>query len=328
VVFPGVGGEVGSKAIAVGLILAMTGLHAFDTVIGGRVQAGFTLAKVLLIATFIVAGLAVGGGDWSHFDIRGDGLSGIASEPFAKSLYWVMLAYAGWNAAAYVASDLERPQKTLPRALLLGTVVVMVLYLLTNVTFLYALSPERLAGGAGGGPIKEVGAVAGAAMFGTRVGDLFATLIALALMSSVSAMVMAGPRVYASMAEDGALPRAMARRTSRGVPATSIAVQGVLASGFVVVGDLESLVQYIAFTLSIFAALAVGAVIVLRFRRPDAVRPYRTTLYPLTPILFIAVSAWAAYVQITGNPKNAALGGATIAAGLVVYWIAERVRAR
>jgi APA family basic amino acid/polyamine antiporter len=320
VVFPGVAGATGAKVMGIGLIVAMTALHAFDTVIGGRIQAGFTLAKVLLIAAFIAAGLVLGDGDWSNFEVRGEGLSRIGSEAFAMSLYWVMLAYAGWNAAAYVASDLDRPQRTLPRALLLGTGLVMALYVLANVTFLYALSPEVLArGGVNGAPIAEVGAAAGTSLFGVRAGELFATLIALALMSSVSAMVMAGPRVYASMAEDHALPGLMARRTRRGVPAVAVAVQGVLASAFVLVGDLEQLVNYIGFTLSIFAALAVAAVVVLRFRRPDAERPYRTTLYPLTPILFVAVSAWAAYVQIRGNPANAALGGGTILAGAVVY---------
>lgn len=320
VVFPALAGATEAKVIGVGLIVAMTGLHAFDTVIGGRIQAAFTLAKVLLIATFITAGLLLGDGDWSHFAVRGDGLAGIGSEAFAMSLYWVMLAYAGWNAAAYVASDLDRPQRTLPRALLLGTLVVMALYVLTNVTFLYALSPEALAsGGVDGGPIGEVGAAAGTKLFGVRAGELLSTLIALALMSSVSAMVMAGPRVYASMAEDHALPAVMARRTRRGVPAVAVAVQGVLASAFVLVGDLEQLVQYIGFTLSIFAALAVAAVVVLRYRRPDAERPYRTTLYPLTPVLFVAVSAWTAYVQIRGNPENAALGAGTILAGAVVY---------
>ena len=328
VVWPALGGAVAAKALGVGLILAMTALHSFDTVIGGRVQAAFTAAKVILIAAFIAAGLAFGTGDWDHFATRGDGLAGVGSEAFAMSLYWVMLAYAGWNAAAYITSDLDRPQRTLPRALLLGTGLVMALYVLANITFLYALSPEALGGPGPLPPVEEVGSAAGNALFGARIGDLFATLIALALMSSVSAMVMAGPRVYAAMAEDHALPGVLARRTRRGTPAIAIAVQGVLASAFVLVGELKPLVAYIGFTLSIFAALAVAAVIVLRFTRPDAPRPYKTTLYPLTPVLFVAVSIWAAYVQIKGNPTNAALGGGTILAGLLVYWISARARRR
>jgi APA family basic amino acid/polyamine antiporter len=328
VLLPDLGGEVGTKAVAVGLILAMMSLHAFDTVIGGRVQAVFTLGKVLLIAGFIAAGLLLGEGDWNQLSPRAGGLDNVFGEPFAMSLYWVMVAYAGWNAAAYIASDLENPQKTLPRSLLLGTVVVMVLYLLANVTFLYALSPEMLAGKDGGGPIAEVGAATARALFGARTGDLVAAIIALALVSSVSAMVMAGPRVYASMAEDGALPRFLAKKTPRGVPAIAVVTQGVLACAFVAIGDLKSLIQYIGFTLSIFAALAVAAVIVLRIKRPDAPRPYRASLYPFAPILFIAVSAWAAYVQISQNPMNAYYGGATILEGFLVYLLASIRRAR
>ncbi len=321
VVWPALGGAAEAKAIACALILAMTAMHAFDTVIGGRVQAALTLGKVLLLAGFIGAGLLYGEGDWHQLSSRHGGFDNVFGEPFAMSLYWVMVAYAGWNAAAYIASDLEDPQRTLPRSLLLGTVLVMVLYLLANVTFLYALSPEMLAGVDGGGPIAEVGAATAKAMFGARVGELVAAIIALALVSSVSAMVMAGPRVYASMAEDGALPRLLAQRTHRGVPAYAVAVQGALACAFVLVGELKPLVQYIGFTLSIFAALAVGAVVVLRFRRPDAPRPYRASLYPITPILFVAVSAWAAFVQIRWNPYNALFGGGTILAGLLVYLI-------
>jgi APA family basic amino acid/polyamine antiporter len=319
VVWPALAGTTETKVIACVLILAMMSLHAFDTVIGGRVQAAFTLGKVLLIAGFIAAGLLFGHGDWHQLSPRHGGIDNVFGEPFAMSLYWVMVAYAGWNAAAYIASDLENPQKTLPRSLLLGTVVVMALYILANVTFLYALSPEMLAGADGGGPIAEVGAATAKALFGAKAGEVVAAIIALALISSVSAMVMAGPRVYASMAEDGALPKLLAQKTKRGVPAFAVVTQGVLACAFVLVGDLKPLVQYIGFTLSIFAALAVAAVVVLRIKRPDAPRPYKASLYPITPVLFVAISAWAAYVQVRWNPTNALYGGATILAGFVVY---------
>jgi APA family basic amino acid/polyamine antiporter len=319
VVWPALAGGTEIKVVACALIVAMMALHAFDTVIGGRVQAAFTLGKVVLIAGFIAAGLLFGEGDWNQLSPRHGGLDNALGEPFAMSLYWVMVAYLGWNAAAYIASDLDNPQKTLPRSLLLGTAIVMVLYLLANVTFLYALSPEMLAGKDGGGPIAEVGAATATALFGARIGDTIAAIIALALVSSVSAMVMAGPRVYASMAEDGALPAILARKTSRGVPAVAVVTQGVIACAFVLVGDLKTLIPYIGFTLSIFGALAVAAVIVLRIRRPDAPRPYRASLYPVAPILFVAVSAWAAFVQIRWNPWNALYGGGTILAGFVVY---------
>lgn len=314
-VLPGLDPGAATKAVAVALVLAMTALHAFDTVIGGRIQAAFTIAKVLLIAVFIVAGLAFGNGDWSHFEPRAGGiLENVPTGRFAESLFWVGFAYAGWNAAAYLAADLKDPQRTLPRALFLGTVLVMVLYVLANVTFLYALSPEELAA-----PVVDVGAASAQRLFSPAVGKAMAVLVSLALVSSVSAMVMAGPRVYSSMAEDGALPRALAKRTSRGVPALAVAVQGVIASCFILVGDLARLIQYIQFTLFLSSAMAVAAVYVLRFTRPDAPRPYRTTLYPVTPAVFLAIALWSVYMQVKAHPLDSLAGAGTIALGGVVY---------
>jgi APA family basic amino acid/polyamine antiporter len=319
-VIPALDPGTATKLVAIGLVLAMTGLHAFDTVVGGRVQAAFTVAKVVLIAGFGVAGLAFGDGDWSHFTPRHGGiLEHVPTGRFAESLFWVGFAYAGWNAAAYLASDLKDPQRTLPRALFVGTVVVMALYLLINVTFLYALAPEQL-----GAPIVDVGAASASQLFSASAGKAMAVLVSLALVSSVSAMVMAGPRVYASMAEDGALPAILARRTKRGVPAIAVAVQGAIASCFILVGDLGKLIQYIQFTLVVSSAMAVAAVYQLRRTRPTTARPYRTTLYPITPAVFLGIAAWSTYMQMKMHPFGSLAGAATIVLGGVVYLVMLR----
>lgn len=321
-VFPGLDPGVAQKACAIGLVVAMTGMHAFDTVLGGRIQAGFTVAKVVLLVGFAVAGLTFGTGDWDHFAPRAGGIAeNLPTGAFAESLFWVGFAYAGWNAAAYLASELRDPQRTLPRALFLGTIVVIALYLLVNVAFLYALSPEAL-----GAPIADVGAAAAAALFEPSVGKAMAVMVSLALISSVSAMVMAGPRVYAAMAEDGALPKLLARRTRRGVPAVAVATQGAIASAFILVGDLGKLIQYIQFTLFVSSALAVAAVYVLRVRRPDVARPYRTTLYPLTPAVFLALAGWSIYMQVKARPWGSLLGAATLVGGGMIYAAMEWAR--
>jgi len=299
---PSVADPWAQKAVAIGLVLAMTSLHAFDTVIGGRVQAGFTLAKTLLILGFIVAGFAVGHGDWGHFASERGGLHNVWTNNFAVALMYVSFAYSGWNAAGYIAGDIARPERNVPRALLTGTAVVMALYLLLNVVFLYAVPAQVLASGDGGGPVAEVGDYAARALFGPRAGALLAMLIALALVSAVSAMVMAGPRVYAAMADDAALPRLLAARSRRGVPHVSVLVQGALAVLIVLIGKLDQVIRFVGFTLSIFAALTVAAVYVLRARRPDVSRPYHTFGYPVTPALFITLSAWVAYAQIRQHP--------------------------
>jgi APA family basic amino acid/polyamine antiporter len=307
----GIESSTTQKIISVGLVIAVTALHAFDTKLGGRVQAAFTTMKVTLIVVFVIAGFTAGHGDWSHFASQGGGLSNMATASFGVQLMYVSFAYSGWNAAAYIAGEVEKPEKTLPRALLLGTGAVMALYVLLNVIYFYALPSDKLAG------VGEVGAAAAVALFGTTAGNLITSLIALALVSAVSAMVMAGPRVYASMAEDGALPRVLARHSARGVPTVAVVTQGALAIAFVLLSDLKHLIEFVGFSLAIFAALAVGALFILRRRGKRSA--YRAFAFPVTPLAFIALSAWIAYAQIKAQPKQSAIMIGILAFGAVLY---------
>ncbi|MEO8706300.1 MAG: amino acid permease [Kofleriaceae bacterium] len=332
--------------IAIALICAITTLHSFDTKVGGWVQAVFTAAKVLLIVLFIIGGLVAGTGDWDHFATREGGFSNIGTTSFAITLMYVSFAYSGWNAAAYIASDVRRPERTLPRALLLGTGLVMVLYVLLNLVFLYAVPIPTLAGapycpgGLGDEAIKaltkagtcsndfagiyEVGDAAARSLFGGRVGQLVSSVIALALVSAVSAMIMSGPRVYSAMAANRALPRRLAVHNKRGVPVLSVVTQGVLACVFVLVGDPDVLIRFVGFTLAIFAGLTVAAVFVLRRRGVRG--SYRTFGYPVTPVIFIVMSAWMAYAQIEAHPFESLLIVLVLAAGAAAYWIVNRGR--
>lgn len=300
------------QAVAMALILAITALHSFDAKVGGWVQAGFTAAKVVLIVLFILGGLLFGTGDWSNLASRGGGLDNVGTVAFATALMYVSFAYSGWNAAAYIAGEVERPERTIPRALLLGTGIVMVLYVLLNLVFLYAVPIPVLAA-----PVVEVGDVAAKNLFGASAGRLISSVIALALVSAVSAMVMAGPRVYAAMAADRALPRRLARHNKRGVPVVAVVTQGVLGCLFVLVGDLGQLIRFAGFTLAVFAALTVAAVFVLRARGHRAA--YRTFGYPVTPIAFICLSGWIAYAQFVAHPRECAVVIGVLLVGAVVY---------
>ena len=320
VLVPGLEDPWSQKAVAIALIVAITGLHSFDTRLGGRVQAGFTAAKVVLIVVFIIAGIAVGHGDWGHFTSQHGGFANVPTMGFAISLMYVSFAYSGWNAAAYIAGEVEKPEKTLPRSLLLGTGVVMVLYLLLNVVYFYAVPSDVLAGPKDGfDPVIEVGNKSAVALFGTKGGNLITSLIALALVSAVSAMIMAGPRVYAAMAEDRALPKQLAWYSKRGVPTVAVVTQGVLGVAFVLVGDLGALLRFSAFTLAVFAALTCGALFILRAR--GKVGAYKTFLFPVTPIAFIAVSAWIAYAQFKMNPKELLVVMGVLVAGGLIYLV-------
>ncbi len=323
---PGVAGV--EKPLAGALIVGITALHAFDTRIGGRVQAGFTAIKVALIVVFIVAGFAVGTGGWDHFAsvpaVRDHVASWDGAKSYATSLMYVVFAYSGWNAAAYIAGEIERPQRTLPRALVIGTGVVMVLYILLNVVFIYAASPPEMMGP--DGPVAEIGDLAARRLFGDAAGSLLTSTIALALVSAVSAMVMAGPRVYAAMAADHALPRPLAVYSRRGVPIVAVVTQCGIAIAFVIVGNIDDLIKIVGFTLTLFGALTVAAVFVFRARKNVAA--YRTFGYPVTPILFVGVSVMIVYLRVSENMLQSLEVVALLAVGAVVYLLTTASKPR
>lgn len=306
------------KIAATGLIVVITFLHMIDVILGSKVQTGFTILKVTLITVFIVAGLLVGDGSWSNLGTSlPSATSSIVSGAFAVQLFWVAFAYSGWNAAGYIAGEMKDPARNLPRAIFIGTGLVMVLYVLLNLVFLYAAPAPELSAIITG---REVGTSAAISLFGESAGKWLSTLISLALISTVSAMVMAGPRVYAAMAEDGLFFHFLSTRHKKGGPMFSVMLQGLIAVVLVLTIKLEELVLYIGFTLSIFAALTVVGAFVLRVRRPDAHRPYRAFLWPLPAILFIGLSLWLIYQGIKLHPKECLLyGGGTLASGAIVY---------
>jgi APA family basic amino acid/polyamine antiporter len=316
------------QIVAIVLIVVITLLHSIDTKLGGWVQAGFTTAKVLLIVGFIGGGLLVGHGDWSHLAPQHGGLSNLGTHNFAVALMYVSFAYSGWNAAGYIAGEIYKPEKTLPRALFLGTGIVMALYVLLNLVFFYAVSSDVLAGAhvADGkvayAPVFEVGDIAARSLFGDTAGQLVTSVIALALVSAVSAMVMSGPRVYTAMALDGALPRSLAQHSRRGVPTVAVITQGVLGCVFAIVGDPDVLIRFVGFSLAIFAALTVGALFVMRARGRRA--PYQTLGYPITPIAFLALSVWLAYAQIDEYPRESLIVGIVFVISGLLYFVVHR----
>jgi APA family basic amino acid/polyamine antiporter len=319
--------DVSMKLAAVSIIVLLSAMHMASVVVGAKAQTAFSILKVSLILVFVGASVIAGKGDWSNLR-AGHGLDKIASGAFAVSLYWIAFSYSGWNAAAYIAGEIRDPGRNLPRALFIGTAIVMALYLLLNAVFFYAAPPAVLAKGAGDGPVVEVGAFTAQILFGEGAGKVLAALIALLLISAVSAMIMAGPRIYMAMAEDGAFPRVFAWRSRSGAPVYSILLQSALSVALLLTSQFDHLVKYIGFTLTIFAALSVIGAFVLRAKRPNAERPYRTIGWPVTPVLFISLSAWMVYYGIKLEPKTALWGGVTLASGALVYalWCAVNPR--
>ena len=291
--------------------------HAMNVRLGGRVQVAVTVAGIALAAAFVAAGAARGHAGWLLGGERWT-FAAAVTPAFAVALVYVSFAYSGWNGAVYLAGEVRDPSRTLPRALLLGTAFVMALYLALNAVFLASAPPAELAG------VVEVGHVAAVRLLGPGAGRALSALVAVVLAASVSALLMAGPRVYERMGRDYPALAFLALRTRQGGPAVAVAIQAGLALSMMATSSFAGLLVYVGFTLSIVTGLAVAGVIVLRVREPALARPVRAWGYPLTPLLFVALSAWMVVHALVRNPASSWAGVATAVAGVALHAVLGR----
>jgi APA family basic amino acid/polyamine antiporter len=311
------------KGVAVSIIALFTGLHYIGVRTGAGVQNVLTVIKVIILVGLSSVGLILGTGSWEHFGERiAAGSGGIA---FGTSMMLVMFAYSGWNASAYIAGELKDPRRTLPRSLITGTGIVIVLYLAVNLFVFRSVPFDELRGTI---PVVEAAAVRA---FGEWMGAALSVMIAVALLSSLSAFLMIGPRVYYAMALDRLFfPFAARVHPRSGVPGRSILMQGGLAVIMVMVGSFEQLLVYIGFALGIFPWLAVAGVFLARRRGIGEERAVRIPGHPATPIFFLASSLALMIVAYINRPVESTAAIATVAAGVPCYylWIRGVGRAR
>lgn len=304
--------------LAVSIIVLITLIHSFNLKAGSVFQRGFTWIKVICIGMFVGFGLFYQPAHTLTITATSADWSDVFSGTFAGSLIYVLYAYSGWNAAAYVAGEMENVQKTLPRALILGTTVVLVIYATLNYVFLYTVPMNELEG------VVEVGYVSAKHIFGPNVGQFMSLVIALLLVSTISAMILAGPRVTQSMGKHIHGLRFLAISNKNNVPYVAIMFQSVIAVVLVLTSSFESLITYVSFTLNVFTFLTVAGIFVLRYRFPEIERPFKTPFYPFTPILFLAIIFWTSWNIVTSRPLESLYGLLTVVAGLVVYFLATR----
>jgi APA family basic amino acid/polyamine antiporter len=293
-----------------------------DLKLGSAFQNASTILKVMLILVIIGAGLYVKSAQpISLLPVKGDGAL-IVSAPFAVNLYWVMFAYSGWNASTYIVGELRNPSRTIPLSIGLGTLLVMVLYLATNAIFLRTTPAAEMVGK------QQVALIAGEHIFGSAGGKVIALFICLGLISTVSAMMWIGPRVTATMGEDFGVLGWLARRSAQGIPTTAILTQFAIVILLLLTTTFRTVVNYVQFSLTLCSALTVFGVFVLRWRQPDLPRPYRTWGYPVTPLIFLAISGWMLVHLLADRSTRAPSlwGLATMALGLVVYFFSAKTR--
>ena len=305
------------KLYAVVIIAAFTFLHTRGLEAGARVQNALTGLKVLLIVGLVAAGFAFGRGSLAHlsaaapfrFDFGGFKTMGL-------SLMWIMFAYSGWNASAYVGSEVRDPSRNLPRSLLLGTGVVALLYVALNLFYIYAIPPAQMEG------VISVGGLAAGNLFGRSAETVLSLLISFALFSSLSAYLILGPRVYYSMARDGIFFKSVAYVDPKcSVPTRSIVLQGAIAAVMVLFGTFEQLLTYMGFSLGIFPLLAVLGVFKLRRTGRSAVK---LPGYPVASAVYILAGSAILALAFLQRPVESLVAVGTALAGVPVYLFFRR----
>ena len=311
-VFPGISATRASVAI----VVIVTLFHLRDLRISSIFQIFFTIVKIALVLFLSVALLRAPAAPAVQ---AGPALSYVLTAPFAVSLMFTLYAYSGWNAATYILDEVKAPWRTIPVALVAGTLTVTILYLCLNHAFLHAAPAAEMAGRI------NVAQIAAGAAFGPEGGRIVAAVISLGLVSAISAMIWAGPRVAMVIGDD--YPRMLGwlrLRNRAGLPVAAVLAQSMLSIVLLLTATFEQVLLYTQFALLACSFLAVLGVIVLRRKRPDLPRPFRVPLYPLTPLLFMAISAFAMIYTALDRPWAGACGLLTLLAGLGVYAIVSR----
>jgi len=307
---------VAPLAIAPLIVIIISLIHTKNLQVGSYFQTILTVLKVLLIVVVILCGLFLAEPQNLRFLPAPEDFQLIFSSPFAISLVYVTYAYSGWNASVYIASEVKEPEKNVPRSLLVGTLIVMVLYLLLNFIFLYTTPLNELAGQ------LEVGYLAANRIFGPQGGQIMGLLISFGLLSSISSMVWAGPRVTQVIGEDIPFFKPLAKKNANGIPYYAILLQLFIVLVLVLTSTFDAVITFLGFTLTLSSFLTVLGVFVHRVRFPDVPRPYKTWGYPLTPIIFLAISLWMLIYIFRDKPAESLAGLGTIAFGFPVYLFA------
>ncbi|MBV6626944.1 MAG: amino acid permease [Rivularia sp. (in: Bacteria)] len=316
--FKGVFPIASSTAIALAVVMFVSLIHSKSKTFGSYFQQIFTILKVLLIVILIVCGFSLAQPQQLGFLPSIGDVNLIFSSPFAISLVYVTYSYSGWNAAVYLASEVEEPEKNLPRSLIFGTLIVMGLYLLLNFIFLYTTPINKLVGE------LEIGYIAANQIFGALGAKIMGILISLGLVSSISSMVLAGPRVTQAIGEDIPLFKLLAKKNSSGIPYLAILLQLFIVTVLILTSSFEAVITYLGFTLTLSSFITVLGVFVYRYRYPEASRPYQTWGYPITPLIFLGISAWMLVFILIDKPQESLTGMGTLLVGLIVYFVASK----
>ncbi len=315
--------------VAIAVIVALTANNSAGLRAAKAVQNTFTVLKVLTLVGVTLLGLlyAAPGGA-----LRGEGFMSAVRDGVPMSGFGIVVAIAvamvgalfsadAWNNVTFAAGEVRAPERTVPRALVAGTALVTVLYLLTNIAYLNGLSPERIAGA----PADRVATALMEAVLGPIGATVMAALVMVSTFGCLNGMILAGPRLYYAMARDGLFFTAAGRLSPRShVPTWGLWVQGAWAAMLTLSGTYGDLLDYVIFAALLFYVVSVLGVFRLRRTRPDLPRAYRAPGYPVLPGLYVLACLFVMGVLLVEKPQYTWWGLAIVAAGIPVYGLMRK----
>ncbi len=286
-------------------------LHAFVLKTGLAAQNLIVVVKLVLLAGFVAFAFTSFPGGWEGMKVETEPAT-FSVYAIASTLVWISLSFSGFNAAIYITGEVNQPSRNVPRAMLLGTVIVTLFYLALNFIFVYGAAPDSIKA------VEDVAAVAAKAVGGDQLATLIRVIVSVALLSSVSSMIVAGPRVYAKMADEGVFPKLFnaSQRKSLDVPVAAIWLQVVLASIVVYFSNIKSLLDYLGFTLSVSAALTVACL--FWSKRGEA--SGKSPIYSVIALTYVIATIGLAVLSVKNNPQQLIGFAVTVASGLIVYF--------
>lgn len=300
-------------AIAAAVTIVMAGVHSLGVRPSGRLQTILAATAISSIVLFVLIGFATGRGNWS----------GVTQTSEASGMWWLALiqvsfAYTGWNAASYLAGEVRYPRTTLPRALIGGTLVVVLLYIALNLLFFYAVPAEAWKSDI------AIGQLAAEHLFGSAGAKVVSLIVTITILGSISAWTASGPRVYFAMACDGVAPTFFRRLGKYGAPVVGTMLQAVAAAIMALSGAFDQLLTYVGSALLLFSGFTIGAVYIARRKNIAQTGDYfRVPGYPVTPAIFLVMVAVSWVQSFREQPKPTMAAVFTIVAGVVIYYIAR-----
>jgi APA family basic amino acid/polyamine antiporter len=314
-------GPIATKVVAITLIAGLTTLNGLGVRTGARVQNILSVLKVGLLALVVAACFFAPAGDPARFGpfLPAGRSAGTIAGSMATAMILSIFSYNGWLFVTHVAGEVKDPARTLPRAIVIAMLIVLVSYLAVNAALLYVLPFDQLR------TSPRVAADAMAVALGPRAADLTALVILLSAVSVLNAQLLNYPRVAFAMARDGHFfPRLARVDPRRHTPLPAIVVMGLLASLFAASGSYSQILTYVSFCFQTFMALTVAGLLVLRIREPSLVRPYRVTGYPVTPLLYLAILVWYLATVLQHRFWPSMVGVGIVLLGLPFYWYWRR----